>query len=146
VRRDEVGVEVDESLTQRDVIAHLHPGAEALALEVKGVEPDVHQHVEALSRPQGQRVIRRVQRDDDALARCDEGLARGVDGNAVPGELLRKHRVGNAFQRDDATGQRRVQGQPPRIAEPFHRSSPFASCTQGTRDRKVAQHRTASAE
>ena len=57
------------------------------------------------------RVPRRVDRRDDAVARGEEERRDRVDGDAVAEEAVGEDRVGDPVDRDDRSRQRRLQRQ-----------------------------------
>ena len=72
VRRDVVGVEVDEDIAGADNVTGLDACSETAAFELHRVEADVHEHFDAVVRRQRDGVSRRMNLDDAAVARRDE--------------------------------------------------------------------------
>ena len=112
VRGDEVGVELDQRLAGDDLFAVHDAWMESLPFEIHRVEADVHQHLDALGRGEGQRVAGRMQLHDRAGARRAQYAARGIHGHAVADHLLSEDRIGDRLERNDQPVQRREKTKP----------------------------------
>ena len=108
---DEVGVEGEEHLPRDDPAPLRHARHEAPPAEGDRVETDVQHHLDPRVGRQRDRVPRRVDRRDDAVAWGEEERRDRVDGDAVAEETVGEDRVGDPVDRDDRPRQRRLQRQ-----------------------------------
>ena len=106
---DEVGVEGEEHLPRDDPAPLRHARHEAPAAEGDRVEADVQHHLDPRVRDERDRMPRRVDRRDDAVARGEEERRDRVDSDAVAEEAVGEDRVGDPVDRYDRARQRRLQ-------------------------------------
>jgi hypothetical protein len=116
VRSYVVGVEIDQNISGADDIAGLDARSETAALELHGIEPDVHEHLDTVVRRQRDGVPRRVELDDATVAGRDERCRHRIDRHAVANHPLREDWIRYIVQRHDDARQRRAQHQMCRLA------------------------------
>ena len=127
-----VEVELDEGLAGADLRTERHPGGEALASHGDGVEADVQQHLEPALVTHRHGVLRGVDERHLAVAGREEHIRDRVDGDALTDHLLREHRVGDLFDRDEHSGERCDQHHP-RTSGGFHHFHSFMDDTRAPR-------------
>ncbi|MNF99752.1 hypothetical protein D3C84_826660 [compost metagenome] len=95
---DIVGVEFDQRLPHRHALAVPHQAAKALAIQLYGIQTDMHQHLHALVADQAQGMSGCLHPADHPGQGRAKGLRGRVDGDAVADQLAGEHRVGNRFE------------------------------------------------
>ena len=112
--RDEIRVEGDQRLAGRHPIALAHARSEALAVQTDRVDADVNQNLDPLVGRDRQRMGGPVHQRDEPGSR-GQYLARGrIDRDPVAHRALREHRVRDALEGHEDSGERREQADPSR--------------------------------
>ena len=101
---EERQVEVENRRAGRDVLARMMERRDALAVEDDGVEADMHEHLHAARRRDGECMLRLEEERDLAVNRREGVRTFEQDGTAVPRELFGEDGVGDARKLDDFAG------------------------------------------
>ena len=104
-----IEIELDQRRSGFDLSPDLHPRSKARAFQRHGIDADVHQHFHATGRAQRDRMAGAMQMRHLARAGRAQDRIGGINRNAVADQLLRKDRIGNAFQRIDYAGKWRAK-------------------------------------
>ncbi len=107
--RKQVHVEADQWVSRSYGLSGGDKRGETLARERHGLQANVHQHLGALRRAQADRVPGRRNMDDDPVAGRVQGVARGVDSQAVAQHPTGEHGIRRLIQGADPALQRRFE-------------------------------------
>ncbi len=109
---DVVGVELDQRIAHLHRITGLNVGRKPDALEIDGIQANMHQDFNAFRGGHGHGMSGWMQLDDPTGTGRTQALIEWVDGNPVTNHFLGEDRIRNSFQGDQRAGERCDQGNP----------------------------------